>query len=157
MCKLSNYFFITKSGLISKCFSLWLESPTKSTRSQSWALSSLKRRCSRSWFGNFFLEIWVKVKKLSEIKPPLVKGKKMTTFRFLVPQFDKSWHRDVVDRLSITIFPGSYNFCGHENTATVAVGAAKLYIPTTTNTGNELISTAIWAAKKWAGFWRTSL
>ena len=52
----------TKGGLITESFSLFLKSPKKGCQITIRIAIHLKRRCSGSCFGNFFLDIWAKVK-----------------------------------------------------------------------------------------------
>ena len=39
----------------------------------------------------------------------------------------------------------------------VAMARPKLYIPSTINTEKKVIKTAVWADKKWTGFWQTMI
>ena len=47
--------------------------------------------------------------------------------------------------------------CNIRNWKLQFISWPKLYIPSTKNISRTLLSTAIWAGKKWAGFWQISL
>ena len=100
------------------------------------------------------------------MKYPSFRVSRFQTVIILDYVYGLPFHAVVVFRPKIDfLFKSASTYCtaAHDNNANPAAAScksalrSKLYIPSTINIWKKVLTKAIWADKKWAGFWQISL